>query len=223
MVDKMKEKDNIYVKSLVISIFIFLSGMMFGILIDNYRISHIRKSLMSDIIFWDDSIFLTRLKELYGEGFCSEALELNLLYNQKIYERGKEIEEMIKLNRFAPEMREELRKYTLMQVKFWLDSRDLKEKCNFTYKNVLYLQDFFAKEQEVRLRNKVQSKIMLDVKERCGNKILLIPINMDLNLTTVDVIKLRYNVTRSPTIIIDDKIVLEGIVSLQDLLKILEC
>lgn len=223
MVDKMKEKDNIYVKSLVISIFIFLSGMMFGILIDNYRISHIRKSLMSDIIFWDDSIFLTRLKELYGEGFCSEALELNLLYNQKIYERGKEIEEMIKLNRFAPEMREELRKYTLMQVKFWLDSRGLKEKCNFTYKNVLYLQDFFAKEQEVRLRNKVQSKIMLDVKERCGNKILLIPINMDLNLTTVDVIKLRYNVTRSPTIIIDDKIVLEGIVSLQDLLKILEC
>lgn len=223
MVDKMKEKDNIYVKSLVISIFIFLSGMMFGILIDNYRISHIRKSLMSDIIFWDDSIFLTRLKELYGEGFCSEALELNLLYNQKIYERGKEIEEMIKLNRFAPEMREELRKYTLMQVKFWLDSRELKEKCNFTYKNVLYLQDFFAKEQEVRLRNKVQSKIMLDVKERCGNKILLIPINMDLNLTTVDVIKLRYNVTRSPTIIIDDKIVLEGIVSLQDLLKILEC
>ncbi|MCX8190671.1 MAG: thioredoxin family protein [Candidatus Aenigmarchaeota archaeon] len=223
MVDKMKEKDNIYVKSLVISIFIFLSGMMFGILIDNYRISHIRKSLMSDIIFWDDSIFLTRLKELYGEGFCSEALELNLLYNQKIYERGKEIEEMIKLNRFAPEMREELRKYTLMQVKFWLDSRDLKEKCNFTYKNVLYLQEFFAKEQEVRLRNKVQSNIMLDVKERCGNKILLIPINMDLNLTTVDVIKLRYNVTRSPTIIIDDKIVLEGIVSLQDLLKILEC
>lgn len=214
---------NTYVEALIVTIFIFFSGIMVGIWIDNYRVSKVRKELLSDTVFWDDSLFLTKFTQLYGGNSCQEALKMNLLYNQKIYQRGKEIEDAIKLNKFTPEMKEELKRYTLMQIQFWLNSIELKKKCNFTYHTVVHLQQFFPKTEESRVENKAQSNVMLNLKNECGGKIMLIPISVDLNLTSAQAILLHYNITKLPAIIIDEKYVFQGLTSIDTLRKYTGC
>jgi len=208
-------KNSIYIEALVLSVFIFLSGIMVGIWLDNYRVSKIREELLSDSVFWDDSLFLTKFTQLYESSSCDEALKMNLLYNQKIYERGKEIEDAIKLNQFAPEMKEELKRYTLMQVQFWFNSIELKKRCNFTYHTVVHLQQFYPASEQARIDNMAQSNVMLQLKNICGNKIMLIPITTDLNLTTTEAILAKYNITRLPAVIIDEEKVFQGPTSLE--------
>jgi len=214
---------NAYIEALIITLFVFFTGIMVGIWVDNYRISKIRQELLSDTVFWDDSLFLTKFTQLYGGNSWNEALKMNLLYNQKIYERGKEIEQAIKLDKFAPEMKEELKKYTLMQIQFWLNSIELKKKCNFTYHDVVHLQQFFPSTEKEKIDNKAQSNVMIKLKNECGGKIMLIPISVDLNLTTTKAILLHYNITKLPAVIIDEKYVFQGVTPIETLRKYVKC
>jgi len=220
MVNKMK---NIYLQALVLTILIFLSGVMFGIWLDNYRLSSIRQTLLAESIFWDDTLFLTRYSKFYTKDLCNKSLELNLLYNQKIYEKGREIEEIIKRNIFTPEIKEELKRYTLMQAEFWLNSIELRKSCNLTFHTVVHLQEIFPKSIEAISDNKAQANIMLSLKEKCGNKIMLIPLNADLNLTSIDAILYEYNIKKLPAVIIDEKYVFEGLTSFATLNEIVQC
>jgi hypothetical protein len=214
---------NIYLQSLILAIFIFLSGIMFGIWIDNYRLSAIRQNLLSDTVFWDDSLFLSKYSQFFGQDFCDKALNLNLLFNEKIYKRGIEIENAVLANKFAPEMREELKKYTLMQAQFWLNSIDLKKKCNFTYHTVVHLQMFNPPTPQDVVDNKAQANIMLKLKEECGNKIMLIPLYADLNLTTIDAILVNYNVKKLPAVIVDETHLFQGLTQLDTLKNYVGC
>ena len=218
-----KIKKNIYLESLVIAVAIFLIGIMFGVWLDNYRVSKIREELLRDTIFWDDSLFLSKYSKLYGEDFCNESLKLNLAYNAKIYERGESIERAIKENKFTPELREELKKYTLMQAQFWINSIELKEKCNFTYHNVVHLQQFYPRTLEERVDNNAQARIMLNLKEKCGSRIMLIPLVADLNLTTVDAILAHYNISKLPAVIVDEKYIFQGLTSIDEINKYTGC
>lgn len=214
---------NVYLESLVITIFVFLSGIMFGIWLDNYRIVRIRQNLLSDAVFWDDSLFLSKYFQIYGKRLCNESLKLNLLYNERIYERGKLIEDAIRESKFTPELKEELKRYVLMQTQFWLNSIELKKRCNFTYHNVVHLQKFYPESLQERIDNKAQSTIMLDLKQMCGNRVMLIPIVADLNLTTVDAIKTHYRIKKLPAVIIDEKYVLQGLTPLEKLNEYTRC
>jgi hypothetical protein len=214
---------SIYFETFVISTLIFLAGIMFGIWLDNYRLSNIRQSLLAESIFWDDILFLSKSSSLFAKDFCDKALELNLLYNQRIYERGKEIEQAIRKDIFLPEMKEELKRYTLMQVQFWMNSIELRERCNYTYHTVVHLQEFYPKNFEAISDNRAQANIMLNLKERCGSKIMLIPVNVDLNLTSVDAILSRYEIKKFPAVIIDEKYIFQGLTSFETLNKITEC
>jgi hypothetical protein len=221
MVDKIAR--SIYIQSLIVSILIFLSGIMTGIWIDNYRVSMVRKELLESSVYWDDSLFLTKYMDFFGKNSCELSLDFLLLFNEKIYKRGKEIEKIIRQNVFSPEMIEEWKKYTLLQANFWMNSVELKRKCNFTYHTVVHLQQFFAKNPSEISENRAQSTIMLNLKEMCGNRIMLIPLTVDLNLTSVDIVLSYYNITKLPAVIIDEKYIFQGLTPLEKLKELCGC
>ncbi|MEM5829015.1 MAG: hypothetical protein QXL09_03215 [Candidatus Aenigmatarchaeota archaeon] len=154
--------------------------------------------------------------------YCELALEQNLAYNQKIYQEGLEIEFAEKANRFTPELIDQKRRYILLQTQFWFNSIELKERCNFTYHNVVYFYKHKNLTRKEVIDQKTQAAVLLDLKEICGNKIMLIPLAADLNLTVIDAIIKQHNITEYPTVIIDD-IVLQGLRSLDELKELVEC
>ena len=130
---------NIYVKALIPTIFIFLIGIMIGIWVENYRLGAARKSLSESEINWNDAQLLNSYLEKLGINSCDLALEQNLEYNNKIYKKGLEIEKAIEAEILTPEIKQEWRRYVLLQTQFWFNSIELKEKCNFSYYNVVHI------------------------------------------------------------------------------------
>jgi hypothetical protein len=203
---------SIYSRSIASTILIFLIGLMVGMLIDNVRISEIKRGLSESEIVWED----TRLLNIYigklGGEQCQAAFEENLAYNDRIYNFGKEIEKEIEASALTPEAEREWDKYVLLQFQFWMNSIELKEKCDFDYSNVVYLSRKEAIDEE-EMNNKLQSAILLDIKEKCGKSMMLIPLTADSNLESIDLVLRHHNITQFPAIIIDEEHVFQGLTS----------
>ncbi|MBI2084014.1 MAG: hypothetical protein HYT70_00115 [Candidatus Aenigmarchaeota archaeon] len=213
----------IFAQAALFSLLILLLGIMIGIWIDNYRLSSIRESLSSADVNSDDARLLGVYLQRFGESYCNVALEKNLEYNDKIYSEGRDIERKIESNVFTPEVQQEWRRYSLLQTQFWLNSVDLKERCSFNYSTVVYLSRQNSDSTLEEIDSKVQSGILLDLKERCGRQMMLIPITADVNLTVVDAIKGQFNITQYPAVIVDESFVFEGLVSEDTLNELLKC
>ena len=217
---------NIYFKTLLLTVFVFILGAIFGIWIDNYRLAEVRTAISQIDVSSNDArllnLYFGRLGLLGGEN-CQLALDQNLIYNNKIYEEGLGIERAIEANKFTPELENEKQRYVLLQVQFWFNSIDLKAKCKFDYSNVVHLYEEKDISNEQTAENELQSSILLELKQKCGNKIMLIPLETDLNLTVVDTITKQYNITKYPAIIINEETVFQGVTPLADLENAVGC
>lgn len=220
MVDKMRR---VYIQAGILSLFVFLIGIMIGVWIDNMRLGSIRDALSEADINSYDARLLNSYLQRFGEEYCNVALEQNLVYNDKIYEEGKKIEDKINANIFTPEVEQEWRRYTLLQTQFWLNSVELKEKCGFDYHTVVHLFRQKNATTAEEINNKVQSSILLDIKEKCGNKVMLIPITVDTDLIVVDAIVKQFSVSEYPAVIIDENFVFQGVTTEDKLNDIIQC
>lgn len=214
---------NIYLKTLMLTAFVFLLGTIFGILLDNYRLADVRRVISEIDVSWNDARLLNLYFGKLGKENCQLALDQNLVYNNKIYEEGLGIENAIESNKFTPELETEKQRYVLLQAQFWFNSIDLKEQCKFNYSNVVHIYNEKDLTPEQDAENKLQSSILLQLKDKCGNKIMLIPLEGDFGLTVIDAVKKQYNITKYPAIIINEKTVLEGVTSLSTLENIVAC
>ena len=106
-----------------------------------------------------------------------------------------------------------------MRVNLWLESLKLRARCNESFHTVLYFFDYGSTEVEVRSRQRVLSLILLDLKYKYPDEVLLLPIAANLDLDSVDVIRENYNISISPSIIIDESYVLSSIITLDELEK----
>jgi hypothetical protein len=213
-----------YRKAAIITILIFAVGILAGVWIDNNRLGNVKKALLEIDTGWDDARLLNIYFEKLGKDYCDIALGQNLEYNSKIYKEGLEIEECEDSNRFTSQLdiTQEKRRYTLLQTQFWFNSIELKQNCNFTYHNVVHLLEKGENTAE-ETSQKAQSAVLLDLKEICGNKIMLIPLSADLDLMVIDTVAKKYNITEYPAIIIDETFVFQGLTSIDKLQEIVQC
>lgn len=214
---------NVYIKAVIPTVFVLLIGIMIGIWIDNYRLASARKAVSESEIDWNDAQLLHTYLGKLGKDDCELAFNQNLEYNNKIYEKGMEIEKVMKANVFTPEVKQEWKRYVLLQTQFWFNSIELKERCDLQYQNIVHLYRLENLSQEEFINNKVQSSVLLELKERCGNKIMLIPLTTDLDLVSVETIVKQYNIEQFPAVIVDEKYVFQGLTSLEELMKVVNC
>jgi len=213
----------VYIQAGILSLLVFLIGIMAGIWIDNTRIGGIRDSLSEADINSYDARLLNSYLQRFGKEYCDVALEQNLAYNGKIYGEGRKIEDKINADIFTPEVEQEWRRYTLLQIQFWLNSVELKEKCGFDYHTAVHLFRQKDTTNAEEINNKVQSGILLDLKEVCGNKVMLIPITADTDLIVADAIAKQFSVSEYPAVIIDESFVFQGVTTKDKLNEILQC
>jgi hypothetical protein len=216
-------KFNAFFQAGIITVFIFLAGIMFGVFIDNFRLSEIREGLSKVEVNSNDALLLSLYFQKLGKESCNMALDANLKFNDKIYNEGLSIENSINANKFTPELEQEWRRYILMQTQFWLNSIELKKNCNFNYSNVVHLFNLKDGSPQAIANKRLQSGIMLSLKEKCGNKIMLIPLTADTDLSVVDAIVNRYNITTFPAVIINEQKVFQGLTGLEQLNQITKC
>lgn len=216
-------QNDILVKTIILTTIVFILGIFAGIWLDSMRLEEIKASITATDTEWNDA----RIQSMFYQKFtnnpesCESAIKSNLDFNDKIYKQGIEIERRENVEKFTPEIVSEKTRYALLQLQFWFNSINLKETCNASYNSIVYFYSYFN--DNVKIDQKIQSTILSDVKEDCGDKLILVPLPFDLNISTIEFIKSNYKIDSAPSLLINENTVLKGIQNKEEILKFITC
>jgi len=201
---------------------VFAAGVGAGIWMDASRVGSVQESLTEIDLQWNDA----RLQSMYygslnDSASCKAAIAANLDFNDKIYAEGQNIEQYESINRFAPQLIQQKKRYALLQLQFWLNSITLKKQCGADYTTVAYFYSHYN--QSAVMDQKLQSAVLAQLKEKCGDSVLLVPLPLDMGLTSIDLLKNTYGISYAPSILLDESDVLNGVQSLPQMEALVKC
>ena len=222
MVYKMSEKSRVFVESLVITLFVLMIGFSWGFYFENFRTNKIAESYKNYEIEALDLKLQNYYYQIMGQSSCKEAIEQNFIFADNLYNTGLEIERAEEANQITEEIIREKRRHALLKTELWLNTILLKEKCNNPFDTVVYIFAHDPKNNAKVSEQKILSNVLKSVKEIKGNEIILIPIAGDMNLGAVDLQNRIYNITYFPSIIINEKITLEGFHTVEEITSYLK-
>ncbi|TRZ55465.1 hypothetical protein D4Q76_00400 [archaeon] len=213
----------IFVVAAALTAALLVFGFVLGMTFDSMRVAELENKLTETDILWNDA----RIQNIYYQlpldsgKLCGSLLEGNLEFNNKIYEDGKKIEKYEQVNRFSSSLILEKKKYALLQMQFWINSIALRKMCNTSYSTIVYFYSF--NDESATVRQRLESEALSELKQKCGNGIMLIPLPIDIGLSSVNIIKSQYNITETPSILVNETTLLSGLKTLNDLEATVKC
>jgi len=218
MSGKMK---NIILKTTILTIIVFVIGFFVGVFFDNLRLEEIKGRITEIDNLWNDA----RLLQSYIQKFsnttfhCGFFLDENLKLGDRIYAEGLRIERYEDINRFAPFLDLEKKRYALLDLQFWINTIDLKILCNADYSTVIYFYYQYSKTPE----QEFQDKVLWDLKQKCGSQIIYITFPADMEISTIDVIKNIYNIEKIPAVLVNESLILYAPITMNEIEKYIKC
>jgi hypothetical protein len=219
-----KDKNKVFIETLVIAILILLIGFSLGFYFEYLRVNNAVDESRTFEIEALDLKLQNYYYQIMDKASCDEALKQNLLFADDLYNMGLTLDKYEEANKISDEILREKRKYVLLKTELWLNSILLKEKCkaeNEKFHTIVYLYSNDKTDLAKNGEQMVVSNTLKELKEKRGNDIILLPIAGDLGLKSVDLQMKIYNITYLPSIIIDEKTVLTSFNSVEDIEKYL--
>lgn len=208
-----------------ITLVIFLSGIWFGMEMQNQRELEIKDEYNLLQISWNDIKLQSELIQKSEQGtveFCNIAIEENLKFGEQVYEKGKKIEDYEQRNEFNENLLIEKKEHNLLKLQFWINSINIKSICEEEeYINLIYLYKNNAHGLDEIKQNQL-SEILFQIKQDNGAKIMLIPIAINLELGSVETALAKYNIEETPSILINENVVIAGVPEQKDIQKIID-
>ena len=99
----------------------------------------------------------------------------------------------------------------------WINYLKTKEKCGHDYSSVIYLYEYHSDDLAQKAMQSVWSKILVDLKNQEGDNIILIPIAVDSEISSLNLITHNFNITNYPVLIIDEKHLIYDLSSAEEL------
>ncbi len=207
-----KSRNKIFLDTLIVTLAILIIGFSIGYFVESFRVQQITDYYQNFEIEALDLKLQNYYYQIMDEASCTEAVNQNFIFADKLYNTGLVLEKYEEANQISSQLLTEKKRYVLLKTELWLNSILLKNKCNSSFHTIVYLysQNYNkAKEAE----QKTISDILGNVKAQQGNKVILLPIAGDLEIDSVNLQKRIYNITYLPSIIIDEKYILSGFAS----------
>lgn len=208
--------------SLILTLFVFSGGIFLGYLLENSRTSVLENLYtQSEIELLDVRI----QNEIYSfaDVNCDNAITENINFASRIYDEAKLLDKYESSNKLSDDVILQHKKYDLLRTLFWINAIKLKQKCNASYHNLVYLYDYNNPRLDTKAKQAVFSRLLTEVKQDKGQKVMLIPTSGDNEITSLSLLMDLYNVTvdELPVILIDEKIKITDIETKEDLDKFL--
>ena len=213
----LKSNKNVFWEALIICIFIFGSGILLGVLLENSRSQKISESYLSSEI---DLLDIQILGDILNQDDfnCANAIDENIKFGDRIYEDAQILSRYESAERLTERLKDQHKRYDTLRTLFWINSVKIKEKCNGSFHTIVYLYDYSPESSELGVQQKVFSTALTDLKDIYGSRILLIPIAKNMNISSLNILINKYNLTRT-SVIIDEKIVISDLEGLSNIEK----
>lgn len=211
----MKKNKNVFWQALIITIFIFTFGILLGISFESKRVEKIQEfNFDSHTTLFDFELVLDFVYN--SNSTCEILLKKSVFFADKIYEEAKKLEKYDSSNKLIDEAIFLHRRYDFLRTLLWEELLGVKERCG-EVNTIVYLYQY----QDVPIKQKsiqeTMSNNLLDLKNKYGDEIILLPIATDNQLDSLDFLRQRYNLNKIPVIFINEKYKVE---ELEDLSKI---
>lgn len=204
----------------IITFLIFFLGITLGMIMDNERLNYLESKNDVQKINYDSLqlqyLYLSYIPE--DDGTCPI---LQVALEDSIAELSESLEDIERYQQDTTINKNEYslieRKYLLDNLRYWMFSRKLIDVCHEDTVNVLY---FFSLEDCEICSN--QGTILSYFKTKLEDQLLVFPVNVDLeeNEKFIKILRLRYNVTELPSLVVNDK-KYSGVISKNELSKII--
>ena len=216
----LRDKRHVFWQALLVTALIFSLGIVFGIYIEQIRADE------SNILFInsESSLFdtIALISYLDNENIsCKELISSQIIFADKIYGEAKLLEEYDESSKITDSLKAVHKKYDLLRTILWINSIKVKEKCS-GFNIVVYLYEYNSDDISVKSKQGIWSKVLADLKGIEGNKLILIPIAVDNDVTTLSIMLNHYNIKEYTVVIINEEIVITDVSPAEELEKYLE-
>lgn len=210
---------HIFWQALVVSLVIFSLGFVLGFFLESYRIESIQTNLiLSEANLLDEQL---RLEAIGRFGINCSSAKFGLFdFADRVYYEALSLESYGKSSQLKSSFFVLHKKYDLLRTLLWMESLSLRERCGNDFHTVVYLYYYDEQNSELRAEQLYFSRLLREFKERNPEEVLLVPIAVNTELSSLDLIISKYGVNNFPAVIVDENHVLTEIVSTEELEKI---
>ncbi len=208
MVRWLKSQKHVFWEAFFVAVVIFLLGLLLGINIEKSRIDLVENYYAQSEVSFLDMIALDKLSGIKNSD-CNTLTEANIAFADRIYNEALILERYDSSNTITEDLKISHKKYDLLRAFVWMNSLEILDKCGKSFTPVVYLYEYETEDLEKKAKQTVWSNILKDLKEEQGNNIILIPIAVDSNLSSINGLVSRFNIDSFPVVIINNKPIYE--------------
>ena len=211
-----EQSKNVFLQALIVTVIVFIIGLVLGFTLESNRVDKTELALLeSEINLLDEQIRTLNIK-IFNIS-CNQATRSTFDFADKIYQEALQLEKYDVASKFANELKIIHKRYDLLRMLLWTRSIEIKKECSQEFHTTVYLFEYGTEDINQKARQSSVSRLLLDLKNKHGNKILLIPIAANLELESVNLVLEKYDISTLPAIIVDEDKVVKESVTFQEL------
>lgn len=208
----------IFLEAFLVATFLFTFGILVGIFIENARVNTLEKDFANLEV---DIMDARLISDLIGKSGCELSMQENIKFADRVFFEANKLTKYENSNQITDAIKTEHKKYDLLRIMILMNSINIKQKCKVAYHDVVYIYKYDNPLLSERAKQSVISNLLSDIKNKLGDKVLLLSLAGDMNSPSVELLRNQYNITELPTILIDEKIKVTEINSAEDIEKYL--
>ena len=216
----MQTRSKIFLETLAITLLILVVGFAIGFFVESYRADKVFQDYKTFEVEALDLKMQTYYLETIDSSLCNAAIQENINFADRVYNEGLLLQKYEDESELTQNILLEKKRYVLLDEQLWINSIILKQKCNNSFRTLVYIYSQTAGTSKEAEQTAI-SKILQEIKEEKGNSVILIPIAGDIGLPSIEAQLRTYNITSLPSILIDEKTVLTGFNTKEQILKYL--
>jgi len=211
----LKSNKHVFWEALLIAIFIFTTGMMIGVFLENWRQGNISEIYAKSEFELLDLRIQNEVLD-FDDFSCESAVKENIDFGNRIFEEALLLQRLESSQTLTEALKQQHRRYDLLRTLLWVNSIKIKKRCPGSFQTVVYIYNYKPSLDE-KAKQTVFSKSLIELKEKFKDKILLIPIAGNMELISTEILMREYGVEKLPVILIDEKEKIYGIEELAEL------
>jgi len=212
-------KKSSFWQALIIALIVFWTGILIGIFFEDSRIAEITafysdsETAISDFEMASNLIFNENLN-------CEKLNDEAKIFADRIYKEAKKLEQYDNSNKITDRALHLHKRYDLLRTMLWQKIIENKKRCESSTNTVVYLYEYLTTNIGEVSTQKTMSNYLTEIKNK-NPDIILIPIATDTGILSLEILQEIYNITDSPTIIINEKHKIQSLSELSNIQPLL--
>jgi hypothetical protein len=215
-----KKQKRIFLYALILTVIVFNVGIFMGYMLEASRVDKINTLYIDAELELIDQMAQKDAMQLLDLN-CTTLVNENIQFGDQIFSEATIIQQYEDANRIDQDIVFQHKRFDLLRALFWMNSVEIKQKCNPDYHDIVYFYQYNNPSIEQESKQKFFSNLLADVKEEEGNKVMLIPIAADNDIPSITLLTDKYNITQLPTILIDENVKITDVENKSDVEKYL--